>query len=115
LLDFATPTRGPRKRAGMARRLILRPQAEADLESIRAFVAADSPPAAVRFVASIENRCRSLLDFPGQGRARGDLFKGLRVLPFGRSVVIGYVSTEEAVEVLRVWYGGQNYEDFFKR
>jgi toxin ParE1/3/4 len=56
-----------------------------------------------------------LLDFPGQGRARNDLFKGLRVLSFGRSVVIGYVPSEETVEVLRVWYGGQNYEDFFRR
>ncbi len=98
----------------MARRLVFRPQAEADLESIRAFVAADSPRAALRFVDSIEKRCRSLSDFPGQGRARNDLFSGLRVLPFGRSVVIGYLSSDETVEVLRIWYGGQNYEDFFR-
>jgi toxin ParE1/3/4 len=99
----------------MARRLIFRPRAEADLESIRAFIVADSPRAAIRFLGSIEKRCRSLLDFPGQGRARNDLFKGLRVLSFGRSVVIGYLTSEETVEVLRVWYGGQNYEDFFRR
>ena len=64
---------------------------------------ADNQQAAVRFVDAIEKRCRALLDFPGQGRTRSDLFPGLRVLPFGRSVVIGYLSTEETVEVLGVW------------
>ena len=77
-------------------------------------MAADSPHAAVRFVDSIEKRCRSLLEFPGQGRTRNDLLAGLRILPFGRRVMIGYLSTEEAIEVLRVWYGGQDYEDFFR-
>jgi len=98
----------------MARRLLFRPHAEADLDAIRSFIAADSPRAAMRFVDSIETRCHSLLDFPGQGRSRNDLFPGLRVLPFGRSVVIGYRYSDVVVEVLRVWYGGQNYEDFFR-
>ena len=55
-----------------------------------------------------------MLEFPGQGRTRNDLLAGLRILPFGRRVMIGYLSTEEAIEVLRVWYGGQDYEDFFR-
>jgi plasmid stabilization system protein ParE len=34
----------------------------------------------------------------------------LRVIPYGRTVVIAYQITEEAVVVMRVFHGGQDYE-----
>jgi toxin ParE1/3/4 len=81
-----------------------------DLDNIYRFIAQDSPARAQRFVGQIQHRCDLLRDAPEQGRARPDLREGLRVVPFGRSVVIAYQVTEEAIEVLRVFYGGQDYQ-----
>ena len=94
----------------MARKLVVRPSADEDFTAILEFIAEESLDSAIAFIDSIEKRCYSLLDFPEQGRARDDLRVGLRVLPFGRSVVIAYQFDAEAVEIMRVFYGGQDYE-----
>jgi toxin ParE1/3/4 len=47
---------------------------------------------------------------PEQGRARPDLGSGLRLVPFGRSVVVVYQVVGDAIEILRIFYGGQDYE-----
>ena len=41
---------------------------------------------------------------------RPDLRPGLRIVPYGRSVVIAYQVTENTVDVVRIFYGGQDYE-----
>jgi toxin ParE1/3/4 len=51
-----------------------------------------------------------LCDAPEQGRARPDLRQDLRIVPYGRSVVIAYQIVSNAVEIIRVFYGGQDYE-----
>jgi toxin ParE1/3/4 len=47
---------------------------------------------------------------PEQGRARPDLRPSLRIIPYGRSVVIAYQAVGHVVEILRIFYGGQDYE-----
>jgi toxin ParE1/3/4 len=94
----------------MAHDLTYSARAVEDLENIYRFIAEDSPPRAQHFIGQIQHRCDLLRDAPEQGRARPDLRKGLRVVPYGRSVVIAYQLTADVVEVLRVFYGGQNYE-----
>jgi toxin ParE1/3/4 len=94
----------------VAHKLIYRPRAEEDLEAIYRFIAQDSPPRAFAFVEKIQQRCDLLRDSPEQGRARPDLRPNLRVVPYGRSVVITYQVTGDTIEVLRIFYGGQDYE-----
>jgi toxin ParE1/3/4 len=94
----------------MAHRLSYRPHAEEDLEAIYRLIAQDSPARAFGFIEKIQGRCDLLRDFPEQGRARPDLRPRLRVIPYGRSVVIAYQITGDTIEVLRIFYGGQDYE-----
>jgi toxin ParE1/3/4 len=92
----------------MAFKLAYRPRAHEDIEAIYRFIAQDSPTRAYNFVERIQKRCELLSDSPQQGRARPDLGPDLRVVPYGRSVA--YHIVENTVEVLRVFYGGQDYE-----
>src|SRR5882672_10687571 len=94
----------------MAHKLAYRPRAEEDLEAIYRLIAQDSPARAFRFIEQIQKRCDLLRDSPEQGRARPDLRPTLRVVPYGRSVVITYQVTADTIEVLRIFYGGQDYE-----
>jgi toxin ParE1/3/4 len=94
----------------MAHRLIYRPRAEEDLEAIYRFIAQDSPARAFSYIEQIQQRCDLLRDSPEQGRARPDLRPGLRVIPYGRSVVIAYQVVGDTIEILRIFYGGQDYE-----
>jgi toxin ParE1/3/4 len=94
----------------MAHKLIYRPRAEEDFEAIYRFIAQDSPARAFSFIEQIQKRCDLLRDSPEQGRARPDLRPNLRVVPYGRSVVITYQVTGDTIEVLRIFYGGQDYE-----
>ena len=99
----------------MARELVIRPRAREDLRSIYEFIAEDSPARALSFVEAIEKRGLSLLDFPEQGRVRDDLQAGIRILLYGRSVVIAYTISATAVEIARVFYGGQDFETSHRR
>jgi toxin ParE1/3/4 len=94
----------------MAHRLVYRPRAAEDLEAIYRFIALDSPTQAFRYIEQIEHRCNLLCDSPEQGRPRPDIRPGLRIVPYGRSVVIAYQVTGDTIEVLRIFYGGQDYE-----
>jgi toxin ParE1/3/4 len=94
----------------MAHELTYFARAVDDLENIYQFIAQDSPLRARQFVGKIQQRCDLLRDAPEQGRTRADLRNGLRVVPYGRSVVIAYQVTADAIEVLRIFYGGQDYE-----
>src|SRR5262245_27113639 len=94
----------------MVHRLTYRPRAEGDLEAIYRFIAQDSPARAFNFIERIQKRCDLLRDLPEQGRVRSDLRPGLRIVPYGRSIVIAYEITENTVDVVRIFYGGQDYE-----
>jgi toxin ParE1/3/4 len=92
----------------MNRRLLFRPAAQADLDALDDYIAQDSPQRAFRFVQRIRSACDHLVRFPESGRAREDLAPGLRTFAFERRLVIAYRVTGEAVEVVRVFYGGRN-------
>jgi toxin ParE1/3/4 len=85
-------------------------RAEEDLLSIYALIAEDSPERAFNFVERIQQRCDLLRQFPEQGRARPELRPNIRILPYGRSVVIAYQIVGNTIEIVRVFYGGQLYE-----
>jgi toxin ParE1/3/4 len=94
----------------MALKLTYRPHAETDLEAIYRIIAQDKPASAFSFIDKIQRRCDLLRVSPKQGRARPDLRAGLHVIPYGRSVVIAYQVAGDTIEILRIFYGGQDYE-----
>jgi toxin ParE1/3/4 len=92
----------------LRRRVIFRPSAEADLQSIYDHIERHSPENASRFVGRIEAFCMSLADFPERGTKRNDLRPGIRVVGFERRVVIAFAVTPDAVEIAQVLYGGRD-------
>jgi toxin ParE1/3/4 len=85
-------------------------RAEEDLSSIYVLIAEDSPERAFDFIERIQRRCDLLRQFPEQGRARPELRPNIRILPYGRSVVIAYQIVGNTIEIVRIFYGGQLYE-----
>jgi toxin ParE1/3/4 len=87
-----------------------RPAARADLEAIYDHIATDSPERALRFVEGIEEGCLMLCDHGLLGRARNDLAPGLRTLALRGRVVVAYRLRGEQIEVIRIFYAGQDHE-----
>jgi toxin ParE1/3/4 len=81
-----------------------------DLDAIYDFIGADSPARAMTFVKDIRDHCRTLCAHPQLGPARADLGTDIRLLPLRHRVVIAYRIRSDAIEITRVFYGGQDYE-----
>lgn len=69
-----------------------------------------SPAVAARYVDSIVDHCEKLQTFPHRGTRRDDLRPGLRTLGFRRRVTILFEIEGDTVNILGVYYGGQDYE-----
>lgn len=91
-------------------RLVYRPAALADLDAIFDYIAADNDRQAHRFIKDIRARTRALASHPELGPARPDLGPGIRILPILGRVVVAYRIGTGAIEIVRVLYGGQDYE-----
>lgn len=65
-----------------------------------------------RTVDTIRAFIKSLSTMPHRGMKRDDLRPGLRIVPFGKRTAIAIEIDDDAkvVTVLRVFYGGQDYE-----
>lgn len=94
----------------MTRALIYTGQAEADLDEIFDFIAADNPRRARSYIEDIRQACRNLCHTPLIGIERADLRLGLRILPLWRRVVIAYELPPDELLVLRVFTGGRDYK-----
>jgi len=81
--------------------------AEADLEGIFRYIAADSEVAAHKVLAAILESLKVLEQFPAAGRARDELFDGLRSWPLLQYAAY-YVIEENEVLIVRILGGGQN-------
>jgi toxin ParE1/3/4 len=94
--------------------VIYRPAALADLDGIYDVIEQDDPRRAAHFVNDIRSRCRNLSKYPMLGPAREDLAAGIRIYPMPRRVVVAYRITPSAVEITRVFWGGQDYETLIR-
>ena len=94
----------------MTRTLIYAGLAEADLDDIFDFIAADNPRRAMSYIDEIRQACRDLCRTPLIGVERPDIRPGLRVLSLWRRVVVVYELTPEQLRVLRIFTGGRDYE-----
>jgi toxin ParE1/3/4 len=88
--------------------VLYRQEAGADLDNILIYLVEQRASGRIArgFVARIKARCQDIGDVPEGFPARSDLGPGIRLAQFERSAVI----SDEAVEIVRVLYGGRNYE-----
>ena len=87
------------------------PEAESDLIQLYDMIAeAASPVVAIGYIERIEAFCKVLETVPLGGTDRSDIRPGLRTIGFERRATIAYRVTGDRVEILRIFYGGQNWE-----
>ena len=95
----------------MSYRVIFSPRAEAQLVELHKNIADHSSPAiGERYTSAIVNYCFAFSMFPHRGTRRDDILPGLRTVGYRRRATIAFEVTEDAVNILGVYYGGQNYE-----
>jgi len=88
-----------------------RPLAEADLFDLYRYIAHEAGrDVAGAYIDRIEAACLSLATFPERGRRRDDIGPGLRTIGFQRRAMIVFQVMVPEVVIIRVFYGGQDYE-----
>jgi toxin ParE1/3/4 len=88
----------------------LRPEAEADIENIALYIAADSPGAAKKWFEDIYRRCQHIGDMPGIGVARPDVRADLRMLPAGKYLIL-YREIDGGAEIVRIIHGARQWQE----
>jgi plasmid stabilization system protein ParE len=87
---------------------VLHPQAYADLDELREYLAAGSIDAADRLINEIYDSIRSLVSFPHSGHARPDLTgKPLRFQSV-RDYLIAYAPEEKPLAIIAILHGRRN-------
>lgn len=95
----------------MSYTVVFTPEAEAQLVELNAYIAAEaSAEIAARFIDGIVTYCESLSTFPARGNRRDDIRPGLRVTSYRKRVAIAFHVDEDRVNIIGVFYGGQDYE-----
>ena len=82
-------------------------QAEADLDELWEYIAADDPDAADRMADAVLESSRLQVRFPGMGQNRDDLRLGVRCFVESPYVVY-YRPIEDTIEVLRILQGARD-------
>ena len=65
---------------------------------------------AIGYVERLEAFCRKLSIGSARGSRRDDVREGLRVIGFKRRINVAFVVEDDRVVVLRLFYGGRNWE-----
>ena len=93
-----------------------RPLAEADLLRLYEYIVEASGPAvAGGYVDRLEAACLALESFPERGTRRDDIRPGLRIIGFERRATIVFQVLESEVLIVRIFYGGQDYQAALRR
>jgi toxin ParE1/3/4 len=91
-------------------------EAITDLDAHFCYIADESSyEIADGYLTRIERLCRSLESFPQRGTAVAGSATGLRTMGFERRATILFCVGEDKVEILRVYYGGQELGPEVKR
>ena len=86
----------------------LHPEAFADLDEIRSYIAQDNPDAADRVMAEIFGSIRGLVPFPHQGHQRPDLSSRSLRFTVVREYLIVYAPDEKPLWIVAVMHGRRN-------
>jgi toxin ParE1/3/4 len=88
-----------------------RPLADADLVGLYRHIAEDAGHAvAGAYIDRIETTCMALETLPERGTRRDDIRPGLRTMGFERRATIVFLVNRAEVVIVRIFYGGQDYE-----
>ncbi len=86
----------------------LHPEAFADLDDIRDYIAQENPDAADRVMSEIFYTIRALVPFPNQGHRRPDLTSRPLRFTLVRDYLIAYAPEEKPLWVVAVMHGRRN-------
>ena len=90
------------------------PEALDDLERLYDWIArAASPETAFGYLARLETFCRGMAFASERGHSRDEIRPGLRIVGFERRITIAFTVSEDSVMILRLFYGGQDWETQF--
>ena len=93
----------------MSNKFRKRSQADADLDAIWGYIAADNNKAADNLINRIGKVFEMLVRNPLAGRERSELMPGLRSFPVGNYIIF-YVPLPDGIEVVRVMSGYQDVD-----
>ncbi len=97
-------------------KILFRPRARRDIIALYRYIAKESSPRiAANYVGRMEKACLSLASFPQRGPAVPSHLSGLRTMGFERRATILFCVLEDRVEILRIYYGGQDLGPDLKR
>ena len=95
--------------------VIISPEARADLFALYDWIAdAAAPSVALGYVERIERFCERLAVASKRGHRRDDIRPGLRIVGFERRVTVAFTVEAERVVILRLFYGGRNWEELIE-
>ncbi len=95
----------------VTREIVFHRLARADLFDIYDYIAQQSGPVrAGGYLGRIEAACYGLKDFPEKGVLRHDIATGVRTWAIERRTLIVYRLPEGQVEILRILYGGREFQ-----
>ena len=91
------------------------PEAEQDLLAIWIHVAREaSPDVADEQLRSLDRACEALAQWPHSGRARDELFRGVRSIAV-EAYVVFYRVGNSAIEIIRVLHQRRDVDAIFSR
>jgi toxin ParE1/3/4 len=88
--------------------------ARADLRSIAAYIAQDSPERAATYVREIRAHCQRLAQRPRMHRLREEFGRGVRAAVHGPYLVLYTIRADETVVVERVFHTARNTVPFIE-
>jgi len=95
----------------MSYTVVFTPEAQEQLVNIYRYIATNASPAtAERYTGAILDYCEGLAMFPERSVLRDDIRPGLRITNCRGRTVIAYAVNSEFVEIIGVFYGGQDFE-----
>ncbi len=94
--------------------VVFAPEAREDLIALYGLVATKADlDTAISYIERIEGFCNRF-DFASErGQHRDDIRPGLRIVGFEKRLTIAFIVSDTTVSILRVFYGGQNWEERF--
>ena len=86
----------------------LRPKARSDIDAIWDYTIKTWGVQQARcYITGLRDVCTELAESPGLGKRRDELYKGLRVYPFGKHVVF-YITMDKGIDVVRILHGSMD-------
>ena len=93
------------------REVVFSPEARRDLLQLYDWIEERAGgDVALRYVERLASHCRTFEVSSQRGRRRDDIQPGLRITGFERRVTIALVVEADTVIILRLYYGGQDWD-----